>query len=265
MSLKRLVSYARVVGMTFVMTLRQNFTDAFILFAILFQPMIIAVLAMWMLRERAGDFAIFVIIGSGMTGLWSSLLFVSGNSITSERWMGTLEMLVGSPVPLEVIVFGKNLANVTQSLISMIFSYLLVALFFDISLSVAQPFLFTVSLVITVVSFVFFGLIMSSLFILSPDVQRWQNGLEFPIYILSGFLFPVALLPGWTTPVSYLLTPYWAAQALHYTTSGGGSFGQIAFAWGMMILFSLVWIFVASRLFRYILHKARVEATLGLQ
>jgi hypothetical protein len=41
-------------------------------------------------------------------------------------------------------------------------------------------------------------------------VQQWQNAMEFPVYILAGFLFPIALLPDWTGPISYALPPYWA-------------------------------------------------------
>ncbi|MFQ5577466.1 MAG: ABC transporter permease [Anaerolineae bacterium] len=257
--------YLRVIAVTFEMTLRQNVTDFFILFAVLFQPLIIAVLALWMLRERGGDYAVFVVVGSGMTGLWSSLLFVSGNAISGERWTGTLEMLVGTPTPMPVVVFGKSLANVAQSLLSMVVSYALVALLFGLPVRVAQPGLFVVSLAFTVVSFVCFGLIIASLFVLNPDVRHWQNGLEFPIYILSGFLFPIALLPGWTTPLSYLLAPYWAARALHGSAAGGASLGELALSWGMMLLFGAVYLGLSGYLFRVLLRKARVDATLGMQ
>ncbi|MBI5565728.1 MAG: ABC transporter permease, partial [Chloroflexi bacterium] len=100
---------------------------------------------------------------------------------------------------------------------------------------------------------------------LNPDVQRWQNGLEYPVYILCGFLFPIALLPGWTTPVSYLLAPYWAARALHATSSGGAEFSEVALCWGMMVLFSVVYVLVSRRLFRVMLRRARIAATLGVQ
>ena len=192
--------YLRVIVIAAEMSLKMAAADAFIIFGVLFQPLIIALLGMWMLQGRGGDYAIFVVIGSGMTGLWSSLLFVSGNSITQERWVGTLEMMAGLPTPLQVIVFGKNIANVLQSLLSMIASYALVAIFFGYSLTIAQPGLFVISLIFTVISFVCFGLMIAPVFVLNPDVQRWQNGLEYPVYILGGFLFPIALLPGWTTP-----------------------------------------------------------------
>lgn len=261
----KLRHWARTIAVTFEVTLRQNFTDAFIIFAIIVQPMIIALLAMWMLRERGGDYAIFVVIGSGMTGLWSGLLFISGNSVTEERWVGTLENLVASPTPMQVVVLGKNLANVFQSLLSMVASYVLVAWMFQLDVNIAQPVLFTISLLLTVFAFICFGLIMASFFIISPAVQNFQNGLEFPVYILCGFLFPIALLPGWTTPISYLLTPYWAGQALHTTATGTATVESLLLSWGMMLLFSLIYLLASRRLFRFVLRKARVDATLGMQ
>jgi len=89
--------------------------------------------------------------------------------------------------------------------------------------------------------------------------------MEFPIYILCGFLFPIALLPGWTTPISYILPPYWAARALHGTSSAGATLEQTLFAWGMILLFSFIDLLIASRLFKIMLYKARVDATLDTE
>lgn len=259
------MKYARAVGTTFEVTLRQNFSDAFIIFAVIVQPMIIAILALWMLRDQGGDIAIFVIVGSGLTGLWSGLLFISGNSITGERWVGTLEGLVASPTPMPVIVLGKNLANVFQSLASMLASYAVVALLFDLRISVENPLLFFASLLVTVLAFVTFGLIMAALFVINPAFQQFQNGLEFPVYILAGFLFPIALLPGWTTPLSYVLAPYWASIALHGSATGAVSSTEVFFAWGMMLLFAILYVYFSNRLFNIVLRKAKVDATLSMQ
>jgi ABC-2 type transport system permease protein len=88
--------------------------------------------------------------------------------------------------------------------------------------------------------------------------------MEFPVYIICGFLFPIALLPGWTTPISYLLPPYWAAQALHGTSTAMMPFDQVLFSWAMMILFSIVDLIISSQLFKVMLYKARVDATLDV-
>jgi ABC-2 type transport system permease protein len=264
-SIKNLFRYWRTVITVAEITLRHQWNDSFILFAVLIQPMVIAILALFMLRGTGDNYAMFVIVGSGLTGLWSSLLFISGNSINGERWQGTLEALVAAPLPFDVIIFGKNLANVVQSLLSMTASYLLAALFFGYSLEMTLPLLFFSSVLLSIFAFISFGLIIAPLFIMYRGIQQWQNAMEFPVYILAGFLFPIALLPGWTTPISYILPPYWAARALHETSTGAGDLSTIIFAWGMMLLFSFIALFVASKLFKLMLYKARVDASLNTE
>lgn len=264
MNYGNLFRYWRTVLVVAEMSLRNQFSEGFVIFAVIFQPMIIAILALFMLKDKGGDYAMFVVVGSGLTGLWSSLLFVSGNSINVERWTGTLESLVGMPTPFEVIVFGKNLANVVQSLLSMISSYSLAAFLFGYSLTLTQPLLFFITLLISMFAFICFGLTISPVFVMYRSVQQWENAMEFPVYIICGFLFPVALLPQWTTPVSYLLPPYWAALALHGTSTAMTPLNQVLFAWAMMILSSFVSLVVASQLFKIMLYKARVDATLDV-
>jgi ABC-2 type transport system permease protein len=247
------------------MNIRQQMTDGFILFTVLFQPIIIALLGLWMLKDKGPDAAMFVVVGSGLTGLWSSLLFISGGSINSERWSGTLESLVAIPTPFEVIVFGKNLGNVVQSLLSMVLGYLVAAFAFGYSLQIQQPLLFAVSVILAVIAFISFGLIIAPVFVMNPNVRAWQNAMEFPVYVLGGFLFPIALLPGWTTPISYLLPPYWASVALHGTSTGGAPLNETLFAWGMLLLFSSIDLLISSRLFKFMLYKARADATLGME
>ena len=265
MNVRTLAQYWRTILVVAEMNIRQQMMDGFIVFTVLFQPIIIALLGLWMLKDKGADAAMFVVVGSGLTGLWSSLLFISGGSINAERWSGTLESLVAIPTPFEVIVFGKNLGNVVQSLLSMVLGYIVAAFAFGYSLEIQQPLLFVISLVLAIIAFISFGLIIAPVFVMNPNVRAWQNAMEFPVYVLGGFLFPIALLPGWTTPVSYLLPPYWASVALHGTSTGGASFQETLFAWGMMLLFSLIDLLIASRLFKVMLYKARADATLGME
>ena len=254
----------RTIWMVAEMSLRQMVMDAFIIFTVLVQPLLIAVLGLWMLGDKGPEYIMYVVIGSGMTGLWSSLLFIGGNSINIERWSGTLETLVGVPTPLTVIVLGKNVANILQSLASMVVAYFLAALLFRYPLHITQPILFAISLALTVIAFISFAMVLAPIFVMNPGVQAWQNAMEFPVYILSGFLFPIALLPGWTTPLSYVLPPYWAARALHGTSSVYAPFGEVALCWAMMLLFSAIDLFIASKLFKKMLIKARTDATLDV-
>ena len=62
------------------------------------------------------------------------------------------------------------------SLASMVVSYLLALVIFGYGLTISQPFLFAISLVLTVVAFVSFSLIIAPIFVMNPSVQQWQNG-----------------------------------------------------------------------------------------
>lgn len=262
--MKKLRAHLRVIAMAFEVTMRHNFADTFILFGIFVQPLLVALLALWMLRDEGGATIIYVVIGSGMTGLWTAALFMGGTSITSERWMGTLESLVAVPASLQTIVLGKNLANVVQSLGAMVVSYVVASLVFGGLPQIARPDWFLFALLLSVASYVVCGLLLGALFILNPEIARFHNGMEFPIYILAGFLFPAALLPAWTTPLSYILAPYWAARALHAASSGGTT-TEIGASLGTLLVVTAVYLLIAHFLFRRVIYRAKVQATLGRQ
>ncbi len=260
--MRRLHAHLRVIAITFEMTLRHNFADGFIIFGIFVQPLLLALLAFWMLRDQGNATVIYVVVGSGMTGLWTAALFMGGTSLTGERWYGTLESIVAVPASLQAIIFGKNLAAIVQSLGAMIVSYLLAGLIFDGLPAIASPGWFLAALLLAVGAYVVSGLLLGAFFILNPEILRLQNGLEFPIYILAGFLFPVALLPGWSTPLSYALAPYWAARALHGASSGAPA-PDILVAMAATLLLTLLYLALGYGLLKRVVRKGRVEATLG--
>jgi ABC-2 type transport system permease protein len=260
-----ILSRLRVVWTVFYLHLKQVAVNSFVIFSVVVQPLIMALLAIYMLRDTRGFQAIYVIVGSALAGLWSGTLYFSSFNIDGERWTGTLEEIVGSPSHLATVIVSKTLANTLMSLSSMLFSYPLAALLFGYPLTIAHPFLFAVSLLLTVLALVSLGMLIAPAMALNVGSTLWVNALEFPMYILVGFLFPVALLPAWTTPLSTVLAPYWAARALHATSSGGVPLDEVLVSWGLLIGFSALYWFVSARLFRALLRRAREEATLGLQ
>jgi ABC-2 type transport system permease protein len=256
---------ARTIRLVFILHLKQVAVDLFVIFTVIIQPLIVATLAIFMLRDTEGFEAIFVIVGSGLTGLWSGTLFFSAFNINAERWTGTLESIVASPTSLMTVVIGKSLANTVMSVSSMIFGYALVSNIFDFELNVANTGAFMISLILGLASLVSLGLVIAPFMSMNLGAHVWVNAMEFPVFTLAGFLFPIALLPAWVTPISYLLAPYWAARALHETSSGAVDMNQVLFSWSMLILFTALNMLLSRALFKKLLFKARVDATLGLQ
>lgn len=242
---------------------KQMAVDSFVIFTVLIQPLLVALLGLFMLRKAADFAAIYVIVGSGLTGLWSGTLFFSTSSVNHERWAGTLEEIVGSPTALQVVVTGKVVANTVMSVSSMILGYVLAAALFGYQLTVLHPLPFAVSLLLGMFGLMATGLLIAPYMAMNLGAGRWVNALEFPMYIFGGFLFTILLLPGWTTPISYALAPYWAARALHATSSGQTSLADAYLSWAILLALSLVYLLISRWLFRRMLYRARVEATLG--
>ena len=132
--------------------------------------------------------------------------------------------------------------------------------------------MFTVSLVITLISVSTLGLIFASAFVLSRSAQALTNGLETPLYIISGSMFPIALLPFLIQPAAYVLGPTWGIDAIRLATSQGyasqtfwtGMNANMAMALDltMMVLITLAYAAIAVVLFKAVERRARTKGTL---
>ncbi len=255
----------RVIWTIASMHFKQMAVDGFVIFTVLVQPLFIALLAIYLLRDAGNFQAIYVVVGSGMAGLWSGTIFMGSRGVVAERWAGTLEEIVGSPTDLSTVVLSKSLATSVISIISMVFSYPLAALLFGFPLTISNPLLFVLSLPLVLAGVISLGFVFAPIMALNPGTWIWSNAIEFPVYAVSGFLFPVLMLPTWSRPVSYLLSPYWAARVLHDVSIGTVPFTEVLICWAVLVSLTLINWFVAMRLFKVVQYRTRVEATLGQQ
>ena len=62
---------------------------------------------------------VYSVIGGGIMGMWSGLVFTSTFDIVGDRYSGTLEMIVGSPTSLATVEAIRTLTNVLAGLVSL--------------------------------------------------------------------------------------------------------------------------------------------------
>jgi ABC-2 type transport system permease protein len=128
---------------------------------------------------------------------------------------------------------------------------------------------------LTLLSVSALGLIFASAFVLSRSTQVLTNGLETPLYIISGSMFPIALLPFWIHPAAYILGPTWGIDAIRLATSqdySSQSFWQgMDTGWAIfldlvvMLAITIVYILAAVVLFKLVERRARITGSLVQQ
>ena len=81
----------RLLGVGWLFHLKSLTNSTFFLLISVLQPIIFASIAFLMVENgNASGTLLYVALGAGLMGIWSSTLFGSGGAIQWQRWQGTL-------------------------------------------------------------------------------------------------------------------------------------------------------------------------------
>jgi ABC-2 type transport system permease protein len=232
----------------------------FILTSVL-QPIIFASVAYFMFQAGARPGTLlYVALGAGMMGIWSSTLFGSGGAIQWQRWQGTLEYCIAVPPPFLLVIVPLTLATATIGLYSLTATLLWGWLFFDVPMEIAHPLAFAVALPVTVLGLGLLGLVLASTFILYRNANALSNLLEFPVWLVTGLLVSLSLLPAWVGPISWMLAPTWGINALRDAAIAGNPWPEIA----MCLALGGVYLVIGHFALQHFERLARERATLAI-
>jgi ABC-2 type transport system permease protein len=253
---------ARTFGLTWLFHLKGLTTSSFFVLISILQPLIFATIAfyMWQAGARPGTL-LYVALGAGLMGMWSSTLFGSGGAIQWQRWQGTLELSVAAPAPLLLLMVGLTMPTATIGLYSIAASLFWGRLLFDVPLDIVHPWLFALALPAAVLGLGLLGVIMASTFVLYRNANAFSNLLEYPVWLVSGLLVPVSLLPGWVEPLSWVLAPTWGVRAIREAALGGGDAGEAIL---MCVSLAAIYLVLGAVFVRNFERMARERATLSL-
>lgn len=236
-------------------------SSGFFLVTTVLLPLVLATTASYMARagHREGTL-LYVSLGAGVMGIWSSTLFGSGGAIQWQRWQGTLELIVAAPVRFVLVILPLTLATATIGIYSLASTLFWGWLVFDVPFHLAHPLLFALSVPAAVLGLGLLGLVLASTFVLYRYANALSNMLEFPVLFVTGLLVPVALLPSWARPISWLLAPTWGMNAIRQAALGGSPLDDL----GMTLLLGAIYLALGAVLLENFARLARERATLSL-
>ena len=130
-------------------------------------------------------------------------------SITREKEMGTMEMLLVSPIRPAAIVAGKVSPYIVLGFMSVLLVLALARLVFHVPLRGSLGLLLAESGLYILTSLAL-GIVIST----RAPTQRTAMifalaGLMMPTLLLSGFIFPLDSLPGWLRAISHVVPARW--------------------------------------------------------
>ena len=244
---------------------RMLLTSEFFILTTFLTPLIFATLAFFLFQTGGaaeGQTLLYVALGSGMMGVWSTTLFGCGGAIAWQRWEGTLELLVNAPSRYDYILAGQTFGAVVLGFYGIVATLAWGVLLFGMPLTATFPLILPISLAAAVLSLGALGMLIATTFVLYRHANALGNLLEYPIWLVAGLLVPIATLPIWVRPISWLLAPTWGMEAIR-----GAALGTQApwFAIAMCLVLAAVYYVAARVCLVYVIRKARRDATLSLQ
>jgi ABC-2 type transport system permease protein len=226
-----------------------------------FFPLMFASAALLVYRIRGDDAAMqYAGLGAAVMGMWTCQGVIASSLLQRERWAGTLELLVVAPLSLSRVLIPITSALATIGLYCVVVTVLWERWVFDLPLQVQSWPLFVLSVLMAAATLALFG------YFLSVTVVRYRTSwalgacLEYPGWLLCGFLVPVSLLPTWLHPVSWAIPTTWAMAAVREAAAGGSPWRDL----GTCLAVAAAYGVLAAWLGRVLVDSARRHATLAL-
>jgi ABC-2 type transport system permease protein len=251
----------RLLGFAWLLHVKMMSRSAFDGAMAVIWPLFYATVAFFMFRTGHGSSALGPIgLAAAVMGIWTATSVPASSALQRERWFGTLELLVVAPRHLGLLLLPITLAASTIGLYCVAGTLIWARVLFGIHISIVHPLFFALGLIATVLTIAALGFLMAVSFVGSRRAWAIGAALEYPIWLVCGFLVPVALLPGWVHPISWLLGPTWGMRAIREAAYGGSPAGPLL----LTLALAGIYLALGVAVLRVALDSARKRATLSL-
>jgi len=243
--------------------MKQTFARNMFRFRLFISPFLTTVILGEMFRFTSSDnFVAYVVLGSGLWSLWSSIAFSSAGDISRERHSNTLSIIFSAPADFRLILLGKILGNTFLALGSFALSVLYATILYRNPISVNNWGLLGLSMILTIVAFVVMSIFIAYLLTLSRKTEIYMNCIGVPFTLICGFVFPIENLPIGIQYISWIFPPTWAVRLLRYsvTDTPYGFLENLI----PLVISIVAFIALASWLYRIISRQTKVLGTLDM-
>lgn len=223
-------------------------------------PLFFATIALLLARGRGEAALVGAAVGASVMGVWSSTSTPASALVQRERDQGTLELLVAAPAPFPVTLAALPLAMATVGAYGVVATLVWARVLFGVSLRLDRPLLLVLAVAVTVVAVGLLGFLLALASVRYRSAWALGNALEYPVWLIGGFLVPLSALPAWVRPLSWALAPTWGLQAIREAALGGPVWPALAGCAALGAAYAAIGVLLS----RVLLRSARESAALAL-
>ena len=252
---------SRLLAVTWWLQLKMIATSAFDGMLMVVWPLFFATAAFLLYRASGqAQAALYAGLGASVMGTWSAIATTASNVLQRERSQGTLELIVSTPTSFVLTLLPTTVAMATLGGYSLIATLLWGRFVFDIPLHVGDPAAFVLCTAVAVASVAMVGFLLSVAVVRYRTAWALGNLLEYPGWLVCGFLIPVNVLPWWVGWISAVLPPTWGMRAIRDVAVGAAPWADLGRCAGVAAGYAAL----GSLLSITVLRSARRHATLSL-
>lgn len=186
--------------------------------------------------------------------------------ITSDRQMGTLQLVVASPANKIAVFFARSLFHIAGGLFTAVLGLVFGMLVFGLTLSVEQLVWLCLVWIVSIFAACGLGFVIASFALWSPSMHIWVNLLASLLLLFSGASFPRPLMPDWMHTLSEFFPLTRGVEATKMLISAGeGGLSTIPKLMAEEFMLGLGFFVLGLLLFYYAEYLARVKGSMEME
>ncbi len=199
----------------------------------------------------------YLLIGAVVWAYLGILFAFLMETVAWERWEGTIEYTFMAPLSRAMHLAGQGFFAILYGLIRAVLLYAICAfVFFDLSVPDANYVAAFVILVISSISFIGIGMMMSVLPLISPE-KGTQLGFvaQGTLLVVSGVYYPVSVLPEWMQSLAKISPATYALDGIRAAIMEGAALDSMwGDIWPLLVIGAVsiplgLWIFHRGELY----------------
>lgn len=191
------------------------------------------------LGHGSADEIAFTAVGNAVATVTYSSVFSVCQTTDSEKWQGTIEHLLVSPASRLALYLGRGLIPIAISLGTVAVGLAYAVALFGVAIPLSALPSLAVSIVLTAVAMVGFGLLLGGVALYLRTSIILGNIFLFVGLLFSGVNFPLSELPAPLQYAGYALPLTWGLTAIRSSISGD-PISTLLYLWGVVGLSAVI-------------------------